>query len=271
MLKNIPLDHILYDDGLQARVTISNAKVTEYAGLYRDGVKMKPLKVFEDEKRPGYYWLGDGRHRQLARGSLALPDVECLVGTGGRRAAFLCALGANSDHGLPRTNADKRRAVVMALADEELRMWSDRKLAQQCGVRHPFVAKIRLELESDTSSEQFGFDRIRKGADGRVRRMPRRKSESSQLKKPDLAKLAPNSTPGGAGVGAAGAGFNIGEESRSLQTHLEEMMKGWPDDKRHSFCVQLREFAIGHDAEVQAMATTAFDEVLRKSQTQEDV
>ncbi len=55
-------------------------------------------------------------------------------------------MGANADHGLRRTYADKRRAVEMLLQDEEWRTWSDRAIADQTKTTHPFVGKIRAEL-----------------------------------------------------------------------------------------------------------------------------
>ena len=60
-------------------------------------------------------------------------------------------------------NDHKRRAVMLLLRDEEWAKKSDRWVAEKCGVSHPFVAKLRGELESDTSS------RPRTGQDGKVR------------------------------------------------------------------------------------------------------
>jgi hypothetical protein len=55
-------------------------------------------------------------------------------------------VGANSTHGLRRTNADKRRAALTLLQDAEWQGWSNREIARQCGVTHAFVAKLRREL-----------------------------------------------------------------------------------------------------------------------------
>jgi hypothetical protein len=71
------------------------------------------------------------------------------VHEGGQREALLHAAGANLTHGLRRTNADKRKAVMTLLADEEWRRWSDRQVARHCGVDHKFVAKTRGELSGD--------------------------------------------------------------------------------------------------------------------------
>jgi hypothetical protein len=51
--------------------------------------------------------------------------------------------GGNAIHGLRRTIDDKRREVGILLADAEWSKWSDRKIAEACGVTHPFVAAVR--------------------------------------------------------------------------------------------------------------------------------
>lgn len=49
-------------------------------------------------------------------------------------------------HGLRRTNADKRRAVMTLLRDEEWGGWSDREIARRCGVGHQMVSPLRASL-----------------------------------------------------------------------------------------------------------------------------
>lgn len=62
---------------------------------------------------------------------------------GPRRDAILYSVGANSTHGLRRTNADKRRAVETLLRDEEWQGWSNRKIAEVCGVSEFMVREAR--------------------------------------------------------------------------------------------------------------------------------
>jgi hypothetical protein len=45
----------------------------------------------------------------------------------------------NSDHGLPRSNEDKRRAVATLFNDPEWSRWSSRKIAKQCAVSPDLV------------------------------------------------------------------------------------------------------------------------------------
>ena len=44
------------------------------------------------------------------------------------------------------SNADKRKAVLTLLEDEEWSKWSDNEIAQKCEVSQPFVSKLRSSL-----------------------------------------------------------------------------------------------------------------------------
>jgi hypothetical protein len=65
------------------------------------------------------------------------------VHQGGLRDAILHSAGANADHGVRRTNADKRRAALMLLQDEVWSKWNDTKIAKACAVSHTFVDTVR--------------------------------------------------------------------------------------------------------------------------------
>lgn len=58
---------------------------------------------------------------------------------------------ANSQHGLRRTNEDKRRAVMTLLQDAEWGGWSDREIARRAGVSNNFVSILRSSLSSNDS------------------------------------------------------------------------------------------------------------------------
>ena len=59
---------------------------------------------------------------------------------------MLHSVGANTEHGLRRTNADKRRAVETLLRDEEWSQWSDREIARRCGVGADMVGDARRSI-----------------------------------------------------------------------------------------------------------------------------
>jgi hypothetical protein len=51
----------------------------------------------------------------------------------------------NVKRGKLRTNLEKRRAVLLALQDDEWSRWSSRKLGRLCGVSDKFVGAIRKQ------------------------------------------------------------------------------------------------------------------------------
>jgi predicted RNase H-like nuclease (RuvC/YqgF family) len=77
------------------------------------------------------------------------------VREGTLRDAILFSFSANGTHGLRRTAADKRKAVMAMLEDIEWQDWSDREIARQCCVSHPFVSAIRKEMGADKSEKKM--------------------------------------------------------------------------------------------------------------------
>jgi hypothetical protein len=65
------------------------------------------------------------------------------------RSALFYSIGANKYHGLPRSNADKKRCVSLVLGDAEWQKMSDRAIAEHCGVSAPFVGRVRSDLENE--------------------------------------------------------------------------------------------------------------------------
>jgi hypothetical protein len=154
-----PIASIRRDGGTQIRAALDEATVAAYAEAIKAGVKLPPVRVFDDKKT---LWLSDGFHRVEARLRAGgdIVEVERLVG--GKREALLDAIGANATHGLPRSNADKRRAIEAMLADPEWVTWTDRRIAAAAHVGHELVARVR--------EETIGGNAIaptRKAADGR--------------------------------------------------------------------------------------------------------
>ena len=138
--QSLSISAIRVDGGTQSRAHLDEPTVARYAEAYQDGDRFPPVDVYFDGVQA---WLADGFHRYAASARAGLPTVECNVRDGSRHDAFVFSLGANGGHGLPRSNADKRRAVELALADEITSKLSDRTIAKICKVRHPMVAAIR--------------------------------------------------------------------------------------------------------------------------------
>lgn len=172
-MRSLALAQIEFDTETQMRESIDGDTVAEYRDAMADGAKFPPLVVFFDGSQ---YWLADGYHRWHAASEAGLEQLPCDVRKGSRRDAILFACGANSTNGRRRTNADKHRAVVTLLKDEEWSKWSNRVIAERCGVSDPFVLKIRDQLLTVSSCPS------RRGADGKTRKAtPRKKIASTSV------------------------------------------------------------------------------------------
>ncbi len=140
---SLPITLIRRDGGTQPRVAINQTTVEEYASDMKEGASFPPVLLFNDGTQ---HWLADGFHRVLAAESIGLKEIAAVVRQGTQRDAVLYSCGANATHGLRRTNADKRRAVLRLLEDSEWSKWSDREIARRCGVSHDFVNRMRKSI-----------------------------------------------------------------------------------------------------------------------------
>jgi Holliday junction resolvasome RuvABC endonuclease subunit len=147
----LPVNLIRTDGGTQARASLSQTVVVQYALAMQQGHSFPPVVVFYDGTS---YWLADGFHRLNAslKAGFAELTVELKLGT--LREAILYALGANASHGLRRNIADKRHAVSLMLKDREWGQLSDRRIAQLTQTSHPLVGKMRLEVTGKISSDR---------------------------------------------------------------------------------------------------------------------
>jgi hypothetical protein len=149
---SLDLEEIRRDGGTQPRAAIDHLTITEYAADMREGASFPPVLLFFDGTD---YWLADGFHRLEAAFSIGLKEIAAEVRQGTRRDAVLYSVGANTTHGLRRTNADKRRAVMTLLDDEEWSKWSDSQIAKACAVDHKTVSKYRLSLGNFPSEKTY--------------------------------------------------------------------------------------------------------------------
>lgn len=151
MLKKININEIEISGGTQQREKINDEVVAEYAHAMKSGAEFPPVIVFSDGARN---WLADGFHRWHAARSISMTEIQAKISSGTQRQAILFSAGANNEHGIRLTNADKRRAVGILLADKEWSKWSDREIASHCGVTHPFVSKLRPNNNIETNSKE---------------------------------------------------------------------------------------------------------------------
>ena len=197
--------------GTQSREQISEPTVVAYAEDAKTGDAFPPIDVFSDGTS---YWVVDGFHRVEAYKRVDRKTIEAAVHKGTLRDAKLFSLGCNGQHGLRRTNRDKRMAVMTMLNDEEWVTWSDGKIADQCGVSQQFAREVRSQLTTDVSSlAAKTASKPRVGRDGKKRK-PRKT-------KPAKSSPAPRPAKNGAAKPNAAALFTaiekaIGQAIRGL-------------------------------------------------------
>lgn len=146
----VSLSEIRLDGGTQPRELIDFEAVYEYAKAMAEGQAFPPITVYYDGVD---HWIADGFHRYHAAKQVDHRTILADVHPGTRRDAVLHAVGANRTHGLRRTLADKRRAVLTLLRDEEWGGWADREIGRRCGVDHKTVAIVRESLTGDFPSD----------------------------------------------------------------------------------------------------------------------
>lgn len=179
--KKLPIDKILAEGGTQTRAELRVDTVIEYAEAMLRGDEFPPVDVFHDAK--GNYWLADGFHRHQAAVRAESDSMLANVHEGELRDAIWFALSANTTNGIRRTNADKRRCVMIALGDKEWSSMSDRAIADHLGVGYSLVSDVRSELTDSGSCEEPK----RTGKDGKKRKKPKRKPkpEPVEVDEPD--------------------------------------------------------------------------------------
>lgn len=183
----LALASIRTDGGTQPRAELSADAVNAYREEMEAGAKFPALVVFHDGET---HWLADGFHRFHAAKALGVAKIDVEVRQGTQREAVLFSVGANATHGIPRTNADKRRAVECLLRDEEWGAKSDRWIAKACAVGNVLVSRLRADA-STVSGKQLPASTV--GQDGKTRKRP--ESKPAEPPAPIDAKASESADP----------------------------------------------------------------------------
>jgi hypothetical protein len=154
----IPLTDLHLDFSLQLRVKVSQDAIRQYEQVYRDGGPdaLPPLKAIR--LQDGYCYVYDGFHRHEAARRAALTHLPCETTEGDMAQARRLARASNRDHGLRLSRRDRQRMIEMAL--EEHPDWSDRAIAEECGVHNETVGAVRKRLTKSVTP--------RRGKDGKT-------------------------------------------------------------------------------------------------------
>ena len=146
----IELSKTRFDGGTKPRARLNQETVDEYAEAYKAGEKLPAVSLFFDGSD---YWMADGFHRYFAAKSAGKKSIQEDITPGSKRDAILYSLSANSRHGLKRSNADKRKAVLTLLDDAEWSKWSNEKIAATCAVSPHTVADIKRAHSANAELE----------------------------------------------------------------------------------------------------------------------
>ncbi len=172
--------------GSRSRAGIDRAVVADYADAMEADAVFPPIIAVYDGTQ---YWPGDGFHRIAAARRIARETISADVRDGGQRDALLLAASANANHGLRRTQADKRRSIETLLRDPEWARWSDRQIGKACAVDHKTVAKVRAELTGEIPSDRKVTYRDRHGNESEMR-VPAGGNSTGSVLERVLAKLS---------------------------------------------------------------------------------
>ncbi|MFA5263963.1 MAG: ParB/RepB/Spo0J family partition protein [Opitutaceae bacterium] len=148
----LPIEAVIEEKELQMREHwLDAAHLESLREAIAEGVQLPPAEVYLDDSGGARRWyLADGHHRHMAWRQSGWTAIPCIIMEGGREAARRRALSANAEHtALRRTNADKRKAVMMAL--QWFPKMSLREMADLCAVTHPLVIKMKKQVVTVTT------------------------------------------------------------------------------------------------------------------------
>jgi hypothetical protein len=147
-MKKIKLSDLRIDGGTQMRENIDQPTVYRYLEDMKNGDVFPHMMAFYDGSS---YWLVNGFHRYHAYKLLNIKEIEIEYKPGTLQEAINYACGANHDHGLQRTNKDKRLAIKRALENPLNEKATNYEIAKICHVSQPMVAAMR---DSKTKEKQ---------------------------------------------------------------------------------------------------------------------
>lgn len=164
----VPVAMIRTDGSTQIRVKMSPETIESYKELYESAWEkaadetengtdvmevfeypLPPVILFYDDT---HYWPADGFHRAAACRQAGIAVINAIVLKGTQRDALLYAIGANAEHGLQRTNQDKRNAVRQLLSDPEWKDLGPTTLAAYARVSRRFVYNVSLEMDAESAA-----------------------------------------------------------------------------------------------------------------------
>jgi uncharacterized ParB-like nuclease family protein len=180
MNKVMNIGALVLDERLQSRTEIDEATVSEYAENIKAGDEFPPVLVYFCGV---HYWLTDGYHRYHAHRRAEKVSILCHVVHGTQRDAILYSTSVNAKHGMRRTHADKRKAVMTLLDDFEWMLMSNQEIAKHCAVSISFVSNLRTSNgKQNTETVKY---RAPSGEIVEKKKAPGRPAKEPVLKEPE--------------------------------------------------------------------------------------
>lgn len=144
---DVPLNDLVFDDKYQMRVDIPS--VDHYVDLITSSEFWpfdRPLVVYRIR---GKLKVVDGFTRGRAAVVAKLDKVPVVIMPGGHKEALQHAFGCNAEHGFRRTNADKNKAVLRAIAEYENTEVTPAQIALMCKVSRTYVYQLMKSLKGE--------------------------------------------------------------------------------------------------------------------------
>ncbi len=172
----LPPASIKVDPEVVPRDSKSSEVVQRYADVIRRGGELPRPVVFFDGKTN---WLADGLYRLRAHKDLELENIVCDLRKGSREDAIWYAAGANREHGMPLTSAEKRRAAENVLRTPSLADRSDSVIGDQTGYTGARIQQIRAGLVKDGKMKKRKTVTDSTGKKRKPAKQPKKQPDSS--------------------------------------------------------------------------------------------
>jgi len=138
---------IRIDGGTQARASLNQDVVNDYAEKMKEGEVFPPVIVFYDGSE---YWLSDGFHRYFAHKLNGFSAIDCDVQEGTLDDAILFSFTANGKRGLGMTDEDKRNIIIKMLQHPIWSQWTNAEIARRADTSKMTVGRVKKSLEADS-------------------------------------------------------------------------------------------------------------------------
>jgi ParB-like chromosome segregation protein Spo0J len=131
------------------------------------------------------YEVIDGQHRRSASEFEGRSTIRAVIVTLTDEEALEAAVAANVHHGLPLKAHEREGAARKLIGATD---WSNRRIAEACGLSHPTVAKLRPVERSGGNDSHLN---ARSGGDGKSYPATKADADANRDKARDIARNDP--------------------------------------------------------------------------------